>query len=43
MEATKVDETFVELSYDEPEDDGGCEIKHYVIEKKNITKRYIDG
>ena len=39
LEATKVDETFVELSYDEPDDDGGSQVTGYVIEKKNVTKR----
>ena len=39
MAVTSVSETSVGLKWDEPEDDGGCEVTGYVVEKRDASKR----
>lgn len=39
LKVTGVTEDTVSLTYDEPKDDGGCEIEQYVIDKREQGKR----
>jgi len=39
LEGKSVDESTVELTWKEPQDNGGSEIKHYLVEKREANKR----
>lgn len=39
LEATDIKQTSAKLSWSPPENDGGSEVKHYIVEKREIDRK----